>query len=421
MRSKARRAFAPVAVWLLVAIVSIVRPPLVRAGTEEWSTFDPEATEFDDESMLDHYLTRTPLLWRGEWEHSRMALRTAQGCLTSGEWFVNTDLKLHAPLGDHAEFGLLLRQSETDIQHYNYVDFQFRFPTTHYGTPGAWFRPLFDKSRQDFALTWSLGADTTAQQLDLAFAFEDVFNNLWAFRQSQVGGTSEPYERHPYEPGLHYVARQRALRFEASGRYLTPSRKRVIDYAQPVPQRIQTLWGTLAEASLEVQALGLEWDARTYNQQAFSTDAPVDGSVDDAENFRRMWFVEGALRKTFGDQLTAESHYFYIVRDTRHGPPFGPSNFGGIDRMVTLEGTYAFTPRFAARAGGLYDRIGIGEDGPYHVPSYGTRTESRAYIGLIARFGRVAVSGVEGIELDPEPYDVWFVHDKGFLQLQTTF
>ena len=26
-----------------------------------------------------------------------------------------------------------------------------------------------------------------------------------------------------------------------------------------------------------------------------------------------------------------------------------------------------------------------------------------------------------GIELDPEPYEVWWVHDKGFLQLQATF
>jgi hypothetical protein len=29
--------------------------------------------------------------------------------------------------------------------------------------------------------------------------------------------------------------------------------------------------------------------------------------------------------------------------------------------------------------------------------------------------------GDEGIELDDEGYEVWFVHDKGFLHLQTTF
>ena len=53
--------------------------------------------------------------------------------------------------------------------------------------------------------------------------------------------------------------------------------------------------------------------------------------------------------------------------------------------------------------------------------SWGTRNESRAYVGVSARFGRVRLDGVEGIELDPEGYEVWFVHDKAFLQFQTTF
>ena len=37
------------------------------------------------------------------------------------------------------------------------------------------------------------------------------------------------------------------------------------------------------------------------------------------------------------------------------------------------------------------------------------------------RFGRVSLQVVEGLELDREPYEVWAVHDKGFVQLQTTF
>jgi hypothetical protein len=53
--------------------------------------------------------------------------------------------------------------------------------------------------------------------------------------------------------------------------------------------------------------------------------------------------------------------------------------------------------------------------------SFGTRSESRLYLGLALRIGRIQVAGVEGIELDDEPYDVRIVHDKGFLQLQTTF
>jgi hypothetical protein len=33
----------------------------------------------------------------------------------------------------------------------------------------------------------------------------------------------------------------------------------------------------------------------------------------------------------------------------------------------------------------------------------------------------VRISGVEGIELDLEPYPVYFHHDKSFITLQTTF
>jgi len=53
--------------------------------------------------------------------------------------------------------------------------------------------------------------------------------------------------------------------------------------------------------------------------------------------------------------------------------------------------------------------------------TWGTRKESRAYLGLELLLGRVRVQGIEGIELDSEPYEVTFHHDKGFLQLQTTF
>ena len=42
-------------------------------------------------------------------------------------------------------------------------------------------------------------------------------------------------------------------------------------------------------------------------------------------------------------------------------------------------------------------------------------------MGLRARFGKVSVEGIEGIELDQEPYQVVWHHDKGFLKLQTTF
>jgi hypothetical protein len=300
------------------------------------------------------------------------------------------------------------------------MDFHFQFPT-RWGTPGAWFRPIFDKSRQDLGLTWTLGADTTTQELELAFVLEDVFNNLWAFRQSRVGGESEPYERRPYEPGFSYVLRSAPVRAELIGRWLTPSRKRVIDFSQPVPDRITTLWGTLGRASLEVNAFGFGWEAAGWNQQASSSERPLDGSTDDASNFRRAWSVETAIRRDFGRRWNAEARYLYLARDAFRGPPFGPSGFGGVDRVLRGEVSFAVTEALRARVGAMHDRVTISQTGPYHPMSYGTRVESRAYIGLSAHIGRVWLSGVEGIELDPEPYDVWFVHDKGFVQMQATF
>jgi hypothetical protein len=73
------------------------------------------------------------------------------------------------------------------------------------------------------------------------------------------------------------------------------------------------------------------------------------------------------------------------------------------------------------RLGGLLDRASVSKSGETGHFTQGTRNESRAYFGFVARFGRVSLSGVEGIELDPEPYEVWNHHDKGFLALQTTF
>jgi len=388
---------------------------------EEWSTFNVERPEEDDESVLDHFLTRTPREWRDEWEHAPNVVRTSQGCLTSGQWFIDTDLKLRAMMGQRAWLGLLVRQSENDYESFNYLDFQFNFPTA-WGTLGAAYRPFHDKSRQDLTLTYELGADTLTQHLQVAFAFEDVFNNFWAFRQTRVGDLAEPYEKRPYEPGLRWTLRQPGLRIDVGGRYLTPSEKRVIDYSQPITDRLVTIWGTIANASIEAHALGFEWEATTENKQARSTDAPADGSMADNADFERRWSVEGVLRRWLRDDLVAEMRYVYQDRDANRGPPMGPSTFGGIDRMTEGELRWRFHPRFVARAGGMYDKISIAQAGPYHVPSYGSRKESRAFVSLQARFGNITVAGVEGIELDNEPYrNSFYFHDKGFLQLQATF
>ena len=395
------------------------RPAL--AGTEEFSTFDVEAQEEDDESLLDHYLTRSPRAWRDEWERAPQAIRTSQGCLTSGQWFIDTDLKLRSPLGRRARFGLDLRQSESDAESFEYLDFSFQFPT-RFGTPGAMFRPLYDKSRQDFALTWQAGSDSSALQVQAAFTFEDLFNNLWAFRQSRVGQEYEPYERHPWEPGLHVATRHERWRAELGGRYLTPSRKRIVNYGSGSPPRIATLWGTLGYASLELRTLGIDWEARGANHQALSTDRSSDDSDGRHHEFRRSWLGEVAARRSLFPWLTLETRWLYQERGQHYGPPLGPSMFQAEDRMLAFESTIRLNPRMSLRAGALHDRITIAKVGQTPDFSYGTRVESRTYVGLLARFGRVSVSGIEGIELDPEPYEVPFgLHDKGFLHLQTTF
>jgi hypothetical protein len=411
----ARRAAA--LAFLIAAALSIAPVP-AGAATEEFSTFDVVRMEADDESLLDHFLTRAPHAWRDEWERAPQALRTSQGCLTSGQWFIDTYLKVNSSLGRVARLGIDLRQSESDASSYDYLDFTFQFPT-RFGTPGLMFRPLYDKSRQDFAATWELGSDTAAIQLQLVFTMEDMFNNLWSFRQTRVGERSEPYTRHPYEPAMRFVLRQPTWRIEAAGRYLTPSVKRVVEPNGTI-DRVSTLWGAQAFGLIELQALGCHWEARGTNQQAASNDLSMASFVGRNHHFRRRWSTEGAVARTFGRALTAEARGIYQERDQALGAPLGPATFTGVDRMFGVETRYAIQRSLTARVGALYDRISIDRDltEPF---SYGSRSESRAYVGLIARFGRVSLSAVEGIELDPEPYEVWWVHDKAFLHLQATF
>jgi hypothetical protein len=412
-----RRARA-LAVALLLSIGPLAL--VARASTEEFSTFDPQAREQDDESVLDHYLARFPRDWREEWERAPLALRTSQSCLTSGLWMTDTDLKLRSPLGRRAQFGLDVRQDQSDEVNYEYFDFSFRFPV-RFGDATVMFRPMFEKSRQDFGITWSVGADTSAFQLALTLGLEDFFNNFWEFRQTRVGNNSEPYEKRPWEPAFRVATRQDRWRAELGGRYLTPSRKvhEPRDTHSPVDHA--SLWGTLGWASFEVEALGIEWEARGMNKQALGTDQPVATPTEDSHQYRREWSGEIAARRVITPWLTVSTRWLYQERAAVYGPPIGPGAFGAIDRLTTLETDLRIRPNLTARVGGLYDKISIGENGVVPQFSYGSRKESRAYIGLMARFGRVSLEGIEGLELDQEPYDVWFIHDKGMLKLQTTF
>jgi hypothetical protein len=411
------RAAAPTA-GLALTLALIAAPAF--GGTEEFSTFHPEAQEEDDESVIDHLLTRPPSAWRGEFDRAPLLFRTSEGCLTSGQWLIDTRLRLETPLGKTVRFGLDYTQSAGDIATYEYLDLWTRFPSRA-GTVGVMFRPFHDKSRQDFALAWGVGADTSAFQLHATFGFEDLFNNLWAWRQTRVGDTSEPYLRHPWEPALVFASRHEDWRVEVSGKYLTPSVKSVPGATPLDPEHHRTLWGTLADARVEASALGLSWEARSRIHQARSTDQPIDLSAGDAHDFRRSWSAEAAAGRALGARLKAEARFVYGGRTENYGPPLASGTYDAIDRVLQLELRSALAPSVAGRIGYLHDQITVDRKGTTLGSGPGTRRESRAYFGVDARFGRVSLAGVEGIELDPEPYEVWFHHDKAFLALQATF
>jgi hypothetical protein len=134
-----------------------------------------------------------------------------------------------------------------------------------------------------------------------------------------------------------------------------------------------------------------------------------------------MWQAELAARRTAGRTVAIEGRWLYVDRMQSYRPPLADARFHAIDRTLQLEARWAARSDLIVRLGGLFDRVGIYKSGDTGHATYGSRNESRAYFGLLARFGRVSLSGIEGIELDPEPYEVWHHHDKGFLSLQTTF
>ena len=192
-------------------------------------------------------------------------------------------------------------------------------------------------------------------------------------------------------------------------------------YGDPDSGRAQSLWGTWGSAAIEARALGVTWMARTENRQARSTDQPLDLSAGDARKSRRMWQVELAARRAPWRDVAIEGRWLYVDRMQSYRPPLADARFHAIDRTLQLEARWAARTDLTVRLGGLFDRASVSRSGETGDVTHGTRNESRAYFGLVARFGRVSLSGVEGIELDPERYEVWHHHDKGFLSLQTTF
>jgi hypothetical protein len=415
--SRTARAVTPLAVLLLLGLLV---PRRAHATLEEFSTFDVEVQEEDNKTILDHLLARNPVQWRDEWERSAQAFRTSQGCVTSGQWVEFTDLKVESALGERARLGVLYTQRFDNTESYDDLALLFRYPI-RVGRATVEFHPSFDKSRQDFALNWDTGPDTSAFYLSATFVVEDMLNNLWAWRQSRVGNASEPYVRHPYEPELEMISRHDHWRLDLGGRYLSPSTKQVQGFSSADTLRLVTLWGAIGWAAVEADAFGFHWQARTDNKQALSTDQPVDFSTGDNHNFRRQWSCEAAVSKDFSPRYFALARWLYEGRTEIYGAPAGPGRFDALDRVGQLEVGRVLNPRWRLRVGGLYDRIAHDREGITPGSSQAGPKRSRAYISLQGRFGKVSIEGTEGIQHDQEPYQVVWHHDKGFLKLQTTF
>ncbi|MFN8589052.1 MAG: hypothetical protein U0704_14775 [Candidatus Eisenbacteria bacterium] len=402
---------------LLCAGLLVLAAP-ARASVEEFATFDLARMEEDDESSLDHYLARYSPAWRAEWDSSTSAFRTSQGCLTAGLWNTEYELKTRASMGRRSYLDLQLQQVETDYAHYEWLSFDFRF-LTRAGLFGVRFRPSYDKSQQDFALLWSHGDGRSPLQVEAALTVEDMFNTLWEFRQARVKDHNEPYRRHPFEPALRVVSRGDKHRVELSGAWLTPSRKHIDDPDDSVDGSY-SLWGSRFFALAERQFSRWNIEGRLDGERALSART-YDQSPGNSRVFRRLWNGELALRRDFGARTRGELRWAYRDRQQSWAPPAGDGRLGALDRTTALEFSHRLRESFTLRTGVLYDRVGISTAGGYPGWTWGSRKESRAFVGAQARFGRIRVQGVECIELDHEPYEVTLHHDKGFLQLQTTF
>ena len=411
---------APAAVAAgLAALVLLAGGRPARASVEEFQSFEVAQIEEDDENCFDRLEMRFPDAWRTEWENAPAGFRTSEGCMTAGLWAVVHDFHSRAPLGTTSFLDVSFFQHADDGASWEWLDLDFHRSFGSAGTYGIRFRPMEDKSRQDFAALGEWGSGSSPLQVQATFTIEDAFNSLWEFRQVRVGNRGEPYRAHPYEPALRRVWRGPHHRLEASATWLTPSRKLIID-PDPALDGSFSLWGSKAFLRAERDVGPWTLEARYDGEQALSGTETyaVPGN---GHEFRREWSMEGAVRRRIAAHWRAEARLFYQERAEDWDPPIAAGWFRGVDRLRAAEVDWDARPDWTVRFGLLHDRIGIEQEGTIPLTGYGTRKESRAFVGLVARFGRIRVAGIAGIELDSEPYPVTFHHDKGFLQLQTTF
>ena len=403
------------AALLLAAALVTAR---AHADTQQFATFDAASMEEDDENFLDHFQSRLPDEWRAEWEAATAALRTSQGCLTSGTWHQWDEFKARAPMTDRAWLDFSFVQTTDPQASWEWVRFDFT-RATRWGTFAGRFQPAYDKSQQDLAALWRWGDGTRPLELQATFTFVDALNSFWEFRQARVGNHSEPYRAHPFEPELVVISRGAHRRLEAQAKWLTPSRKDIDDPDAALSGR-SSLWGSHVFVDAEQDLARWTLLARYDGTQALSAQQ-LNGTPGDGRNYRRAWSAEAGVRRALGPRLRIEGRYAYGNRAEDWHPPVADAAFRGLDRMGALLVHWTARPSLELITGLLYDRIGITRTGAVPDFSYGTRKESRGLIGLQTRIGNVRLQGLEGIELDSEPYPVTFHHDKAYVQLQTTF
>jgi len=392
-----------------------------RASTEEFSTFSCEAQEEDDESLIDHIQARMPESWAQEWARGGQRFRSSQGCLTSGQWFMQTELNLAAPIGKTSLFGFDLRQRLSDDWSVDYYDLTFRRTIGKTGFIGWLLRPFHDKSLQDMGPFWSFGSDSTGLRVRGAFVLEDVFNNLWAFRQRRVGELSEPYLKHPFEPSLELGWAGRSTRLALGGTWLTPSVKQ-LEVVPGEPEALYGLWGGVGSFSADLGRAPWRWHLDAWNEQVRETHGAADGTLETV-NYRRQWRTETRLAADLGRRTTITGTFLYGERFQDYTPAPQPTLFASIDRMVEIRGDMVLSSRVSANVGLMREHLVIDQEGSLvgRITSPGTRYEDRALLGVEARFGNLWVAATEGLELDHEPYQVWFIHDKAFFQLMARF
>jgi hypothetical protein len=404
------------AAWLLLGCLLL--PARARASYEEFATVNVGRTEEDDEYFFDQELVRSPFPWHDEFDRATNAFRSSQGCFTSGIWHIDNDLKFSVPLSDSARFSLEYLDYLDMESVYSWTRLEARFPIPNAGRWGFRFTPSVDKSRHDMSLMWEHGNALSPLEVQGVFTLEDIFNHFWSQRQVKVGGDSEPYSRHPFEPALSVAWRGGGPKLSARAKWLTPSTKH-FETNDPALRRTEKLWGAKGDGAVS-QRIGATTIAGEFETVQASSYAYWEQQPGDHHEFSRRWRVKGSVIQDIGESAHLAVRYFYMDRTHVWRPPIANSTLNVIDRCVMLDSWFKAPWDLGVRLGGMRDRVTVWEDG-IPVDTHGTRYETRAILALQKVFGKVRVQVIEGIELDHEPYEVSFHHDKGFFQLQTTF